>query len=55
MEPHEAPETSLTFPPTHHTKTAMPDWEQCEGNDEVLPVTYHNEYVHASRLGVVHP
>ena len=23
----------------------MPDSEQCAGNDEVLPVTYHNEHV----------
>ena len=23
----------------------MPDWEQCAGNDEALPVTQHNEYV----------
>ncbi|KAN0132192.1 NAD(P)-binding protein [Lactarius tabidus] len=21
----------------------MPDWEQCEGNDEALPVTHHND------------
>ena len=24
---------------------AMPDWEQCEGNDEVLSVIHHNGYV----------
>ena len=23
----------------------MSDWEACEGNEEVLPVTHHNEYV----------
>jgi hypothetical protein len=23
----------------------MPDWENCAGNDEALPVTNHNEYV----------
>jgi hypothetical protein len=36
-------EHPITFPPTYHTPPAMPDWEQCEGNDEVLPVTHHNE------------